>query len=868
MVMAIADRLNNFDPMQTHSKTKQILVVLFLLCFVFTLNASAQTRIIGKQIETAQIEFDNGDFAKAIDAAQATLEIAKKTNEKSLVSECLILIAGSQISLQKYEDAEVSLNEALKVVSESKLNSDQKPKIYIYLAWLWRTKREFVKALNFSKKAVAEAPTNKHVLGEHYLNLGRILFSSGYDISAIIWLEKAEKIFETEKTSSAKLDNYRFLHLAWSSRLNYQKALYYAETWVKQAERSRLKHKYRQALFELSTLQSSTGQKNAAFRTMEKGREISLIEKNQYQAGLFLSSLLLNSLYKFDVEKAAKYLEELVKINSDGAYSFEIQLGKAVISAFKNQHKISEELFVQLDKMENTSEFILPSWKIIIAKRNNDWEKVIKLSQGVLALNERDNFRDGLPGVYLNFAEAYFHLSQTQKSLENLEKTLSLIEEVRKTENKSLSLGILENYHNAYRLLAQIKAENPEESFELADFLKARFLKDKINNSVLKTEAPIPLVVRQNLEKLSSVLVDDQSVIPKIEKYEKEITNQLPELNIIKPNLNELNKIVDLEGKAIISYFFTLDRKLLAFVWEKDKPVKIHYLPVSEEEIELYAKTVPQKIRSLIFFKRDGKELHDKLLKPLNLMAKHLIIIPDKSLWKIPFQALSPDGEKYLIEEKLVSYAPSVSIVLEQLKNPKPVRQSLQAFANSNYDNRILQYVNSEATGVAEIYTSKPYLNATVAEYERNSEKADILHFSMHAEVDSEQPLESFLGFRKIGKDDGRLTVDEHLKMKLKRGSLVFLASCDTNNVFNGEGLVSLAWAMMGSGATTVISAQWEANDKSTEIFTKTFYSHYKQGYSTAEAIQQASLELIQNKSNNMHEPYYWADFTLNGDYR
>ena len=138
----------------------------------------------------------------------------------------------------------------------------------------------------------------------------------------------------------------------------------------------------------------------------------------------------------------------------------------------------------------------------------------------------------------------------------------------------------------------------------------------------------------------------------------------------------------------------------------------------------------------------------------------------------------------------------------------------------------------------------------------------------MHAQVDKEQPLNSFLGFRKVGADDGRLTTEELLNVKLKKGSLAFLASCDTNNVLSGEGLVSLAWAMMGSGATTVVSAQWEANDKSTEIFTKAFYTQYKQGGSAAEAMQKASLELIKNKSQNMHDPYYWADFTLNGDYR
>ena len=138
----------------------------------------------------------------------------------------------------------------------------------------------------------------------------------------------------------------------------------------------------------------------------------------------------------------------------------------------------------------------------------------------------------------------------------------------------------------------------------------------------------------------------------------------------------------------------------------------------------------------------------------------------------------------------------------------------------------------------------------------------------MHAQVDNDQPLNSFLGFRQIGKDDGRLRVGELLNIKLKKGSLVFLASCDTNNVLSGEGLVSLSWGMMGSGATTVISAGWEANDQSTEFFTKSFYQFYQQGNSSAEAVQKASLKFIKNKSNNMHEPYYWGDFTLTGDYR
>nr|HQU84270.1 CHAT domain-containing protein [Pyrinomonadaceae bacterium] len=383
-----------------------------------------------------------------------------------------------------------------------------------------------------------------------------------------------------------------------------------------------------------------------------------------------------------------------------------------------------------------------------------------------------------------------------------------------------------------------------------------------------KNESIISEQTRKLLEELSLKFINNENLADEIGKNEKLVTTKIPELNLKKPNLSELEKITSLNNTAVISYFFTLDKKLIAFVWEKGNQLRTVDLLVSEDEAEVIAAKTQNDIKNRVFFKRDGKTIYDKLVKPLTLTSKHIIFVPDKSLWKIPFQALSSDGEKYLIEEKLISYAPSISILLEQLKGAKPNRQTLQAFANSSFETKLLQYVNSEASTVAGIYNTKPIINATARDFRRASEKFDILHFSMHAEVAGDQPLDSFLGFRKIGSDNGRLTVEELLNIKLKKGSLVFLASCDTNNVLSSEGLVSLAWAMIGSGATTVISAQWEANDKSTAIFTKTFYDQYKKGSSPAEAMQKASLELIKNKSDDMHEPYYWADFTLNGDFR
>lgn len=864
-MMVIADRLKT-NRMQTNNKTKQILQFIFLLCFAFILNISAQVSDISRQIGQAQVEFDNGNYGKAVELAEKGVEKARKSKSGLLVSKGLEVIAVSQISLQKYDLAETALNESLQNLSEKE--TVQKAQIYFRFAWLYRSQRKYREAFEFGKKALALAPDNRVIQGEYFLNIGRILFSSGYDVSAIIWLEKAEKSFEKEKINSAKLDTYRFLALAWASKLNYQTALKYNEKLISAAQNTQFNYKFRQALFESATNLSATGQSQTAFANLERGLKASIDENNSNQICNFLNSLLLTSLDKYDVAKARIYLEQLEKYDVNNQFAFEKTLGKAVIAAFTNQSEIAENLFAQLERMENYSEFMLPLWKIRVAKRNKDWEQVIRLNQKVLELTLRDNFRDDLPAVHLDFAKAYFNLNQQEKALEHLEKSLAIIEEIRGSENTNLTLGILETYHNAYRLLTQIKAKNPQESFELADFLKARFLKDRISNASIKNESIISEQTRKSLEELSLKYITDENLAAEIGKKEKLITAKIPELNLKKPELSELDKVTDLNDTAVISYFFTLDKKLIAFVWEKGKQLRTTELPVSEDETEIIATKTQNDIKNRVFFKRDGKKIYDKLVKPLALTFKHIIFVPDKSLWKIPFQALSSDGEKYLIEEKLISYAPSVSILLEQLKGAKPKRQNLQAFANSSFETKLLQYVNSEASTVAGIYNSKPIINATAGDFSRVSEKFDILHFSMHAEVAGDQPLDSFLGFRKIGNDDGRLTVEELLNIKVKKGSLVFFASCDTNNVLSGEGLVSLAWGMMGSGATTVISAQWEANDKSTAIFTKTFYEHYKNGISPAEAMQKASLELIKNKSGNMHEPYYWADFTLNGDFR
>lgn len=814
----------------------------------------------------ARDAFDNGNFNDAAERALRAAAVATDRREYTLAYESLELAANSQLSLQKYDDAENSLRRAEKLISERDV--PRKARLQLRFSLLSRQRKNFSDAFQYAKNAITLLPSDRLIQGEYFYLLGRIFFAQGFDASAIIWLEKSQRIFEAEKGNPLLLDTYRFLSLAWTSKLSYQDAQDYAEKWVAAARETRFKYKHRQALFELAALLSTSGQNQRSRETAELGLKLSRQENNSLQSSDFLAFLLLKSLAEGDIDRSNEFVGALEKTDRDRRYAFEQLLAEAIIAAYQGRTEASNRLFASLKEMPNSSEFLLPIWRIAVAKKARNWQEVINLNEKLLELNLKENFREDLPSIYLDFASAYFHLGQTPKARENLEKSLAFIEDIRHSENSALSLSLFATFHNAYRLSAQIEMSKPLEAFERADFLKGRLLKDLISDAARRSRTELSSSVRQKLEALSLKFIENPNEPVEIERAEKVVTQTIPGVEIIRPDLKQIATNPNLDNTAVISYFFTLDGRLVAFAFQKNQPIKSVYIPVSEDEIKRQAFETEQKIKGRTFFKRDGKNLYDQLLAPLNLSAKHIIIVPDKFLWKIPFQALSPDGEKYLIEDKIVSYAPSISVLMDQLKSPKPYRKSVVVFANPDFNNKRLSFVTREARTVASLFGAHAIENATETDFRRFANRPDILHFSMHAEIDREQPLKSFLGMKPVSGADGRLTVGELLDVKLKKGSLVFLASCDTNNIFNGEGLVSLSWGMMGAGASTVISAQWEANDRSTELFTRHFYNSYRTGVPSAESMQVAARAMIRDKLAGSHEPYFWAAFSLQGDYR
>ena len=81
------------------------------------------------------------------------------------------------------------------------------------------------------------------------------------------------------------------------------------------------------------------------------------------------------------------------------------------------------------------------------------------------------------------------------------------------------------------------------------------------------------------------------------------------------------------------------------------------------------------------------------------------------------------------------------------------------------------------------------------------------------------------------------------------------------------QGIIGLTRGFMYAGATRVLVSLWNVDDQATSVLMVNFYQGMlKNKLSPAEALRQAQIAL--QKNPDWSSPYYWAAFTLQGEWR
>jgi CHAT domain-containing protein/Tfp pilus assembly protein PilF len=147
-----------------------------------------------------------------------------------------------------------------------------------------------------------------------------------------------------------------------------------------------------------------------------------------------------------------------------------------------------------------------------------------------------------------------------------------------------------------------------------------------------------------------------------------------------------------------------------------------------------------------------------------------------------------------------------------------------------------------------------------------------IVHFATHALVDDKHPDLSGLVLSLVDRDghaqQGFLDLEDIYNLDLT-ADLVVLSACDTavGKQVDGEGMIGLTRGFMYAGASSVMGTLWGVDDFASAKLMKVFYTGMERNrMPPAQALRQAQLALWKEK--HWSAPYYWAAFTLQGDWR
>jgi CHAT domain-containing protein len=224
--------------------------------------------------------------------------------------------------------------------------------------------------------------------------------------------------------------------------------------------------------------------------------------------------------------------------------------------------------------------------------------------------------------------------------------------------------------------------------------------------------------------------------------------------------------------------------------------------------------------------------------------SKQLATKPDESLAGIARQRIL----EQLAREKDELY-------ISRLPFTRQEAEQILALAPAGAGMKALDFEASRATATSEQLSQYRYV-----------------HFATHGLADSERPELSTIVlslFDEQGRtQDGFLRAHEVYNLNLP-AEMVTLSACETGlgKLTRGEGLVSLTRGFMYAGAARVVISLWSVNDQATaELMTKFYRRVLVGGERPAAALRAAQIEMWRDK--RWEAPYYWAAFTLQGEWR
>ena len=477
-----------------------------------------------------------------------------------------------------------------------------------------------------------------------------------------------------------------------------------------------------------------------------------------------------------------------------------------------------------------------------------------------------------------NFQEAYLYLYQCIEKYEKLRNFLK--------RNDQFKISLLEEHGTfPYKLLTRMLCvtRNPREALYLEELGRARVLADSMAGKFsLENHISTNPESWFGIEKIFNK--ECNCAFLYISYYDRDVVLWVLKRNghifFRKAQVDEgslrAELVVDLEGvfnKSFRSFGILPKQNCEDRSLSETMPISLH----DESEAPLRGEETQNTERCL--------QLCSKLLlAPVAdlLTEPEIIIVPDRSLYRVPFAALrDQQGRKYLSETFRIRFVPSLSTLKLIQDSPADYHSQTGALVVGdpkvgevlykgrfiNFDKEPLPFARKEAEMVGRLLGVQPLLGecATRGAVLQAINSVSLIHFAAHGNAErGEICLSPNRATDNIPQEkDYLLTMSDISQVQL-RAKLVVLSCCHSGRgEIKQEGVIGIARAMLGSGARSVLVALWAIEDTATEQPMSRFYEHLVGGESACESLHEAMKWL---RSSGFPKVCQWAPFMLIGD--
>lgn len=388
-------------------------------------------------------------------------------------------------------------------------------------------------------------------------------------------------------------------------------------------------------------------------------------------------------------------------------------------------------------------------------------------------------------------------------------------------------------------------------------------------------------------------------------------------------NVRDLQKQVLGEETLLLEYSLGEER---SYLWAVTPSTVQSFALPARRQIEAGALAFYNAItaRDDAGSERAGRALSRMILGPVEplLGDRTLLVVGDGVLQYVPFTALplpSIPGQRVLARNRVVSLpsASALAALRRQIEGRPPAPRTLAALADPVFpdDPRLLR-IEKVKKGPVQLSTRRgppprgpndeedqlrlPRLIFAAEEADKilalvsdpgqrlravgfdasyplatRGKLAEFryIHFATHGLLNNDQPKLSKLALSQYY-EDGRPREESFLRLadiyNLElNADLVVLSACQTalGKEVRGEGLIGLTRGFMYAGAARVLASLWSVEDRATSELMKSFYRHLiTDKLPAAEALRRAQLELAADPRYS--SPYYWAGFSLQGEWK